>query len=186
MITTKPTSASSIVVIETVSNVVNADLSPCSPNLTASSVCECADTVDKGIVAMEPTPSLHKGHIDASADHIATVRMPSSDPALWNLQNSNEKSTIIRNGPTIYQNANGKLLKSRRQYMSFNNKTQKSVIVSRCLSKAVFTRQLHNGEMVDRDRLLYSASKGSVAVYCFPCRLFSKKKRTFASNGFNG
>ena len=54
MITSEPTSASSIVIIETVSNVVNADLSPCSPNLTASYVCECADIVDKGIVAMEP------------------------------------------------------------------------------------------------------------------------------------
>ena len=103
MITTEPTSASSILVIETVSNVVNADWSPCSPNLTASSVCECADIVDKGIVAMESTPALHKGHVDASADHIATGQMPSSDPALWNLQDSNEKSTIIRNGPTIYQ-----------------------------------------------------------------------------------
>ena len=146
MITSEPTSASSIVVIETVSNVVNADLSPCSSNLTASSVCECADIVDKG-------------HFDASAEHIVIVQMTQSDPALWNLQDSNEKSIIIRNGPTIYQNDNDKFLKSRRQYMSFNNKTQKPVIVS---------------------RLLYSALK--VSAYCFPCRLFSKKKRTFASN----
>lgn len=129
---------------------------------------------------MEPTPALLKGHIDSSEDHIATVQMPSSDPALWNLHDSIEKSTIIRNGPTIYQNANGKFLKSRRLYMSFNNKTQKFVIVSRCLSKSVFIRQLHNGEMVDRDWLLYSALKGS--VYCFPCRLFSKKNRSFASS----
>ena len=109
--------------------------------------------------------------------------LPSSDLALWNLQNSTETSIIIRNGPTNYQNNNANFAKSGRQYMIFNKKTQNSVTVTRYLSQAVFTRQLYNGEIVNRDWLLYSASQGS--VYCFTCRLFSKKKKTFASNGFN-
>ena len=109
--------------------------------------------------------------------------LPSSDLALWNLQNSTETSIIIRNGPTNYQNNNANFAKSGRQYMIFNKKTQNSVTVTRYLSQAVFTRQLYNGEIVNRDWLLYSASQGS--VYCFTCRLFSKKKKTFASNSFN-
>ena len=106
------------------------------------------------------------------------VTVPSFDPALWNLSNCNEKSTIIQNGPQPYQNLNADFSKSARVYQKGKSET-----VTRFLSKSVFTRVLHYGEHVTREWLLYSESEGS--VYCFACRLFSVKQSTFSTCGFN-
>src|SRR6218665_487749 len=54
----------------------------------------------------------------------------------------------------------------------------------RYLSKNLFKRELRNGECVKRIILiLYSPSQG--CLYCFPCRLLSKKQSAFATSGFN-
>ena len=57
---------------------------------------------------MKPTHDLPKDYIDVSEDQITTMQIPSSDPALWNLQNANETSIIIRNGPVT-----GKLVREK-------------------------------------------------------------------------
>ena len=54
----------------------------------------------------------------------------------------------------------------------------------RYLSKNLFKRELRNGECVQRIILiLYSPSQG--CLYCFACRLLSKKQSAFATSGFN-
>src|SRR6218665_1063625 len=54
----------------------------------------------------------------------------------------------------------------------------------RYLSKNLFKRELRNGECVQRIILiLYSPSQG--CLYCFSCRLLSKKQSAFATSGFN-
>ncbi|XP_065658777.1 uncharacterized protein LOC136083303 [Hydra vulgaris] len=44
-------------------------------------------------------------------------------------------------------------------------------------------RELHNGEFVNREWLLYSPSTGS--VFCFACTLFSSKHSNFSTTGFD-
>ena len=54
---------------------------------------------------------------------------------------------------------------------------------TRYLSNSVFKRQLQNGECVKCEWLLYSPSQG--CLYCFVCRLLSKKESPVATSGFN-
>lgn len=53
----------------------------------------------------------------------------------------------------------------------------------RCLTQAMFSRQLPNKEIVQREWLIYSPAKGK--VYCFACKLFSHSKFPFSGDGFN-
>lgn len=48
----------------------------------------------------------------------------------------------------------------------------------RCLSKDIFTKELHNGEHKFRDWLLYSHSENS--LFCYYCLLFAKNKIAFS------
>ncbi|GBN69186.1 hypothetical protein AVEN_113615-1 [Araneus ventricosus] len=50
-------------------------------------------------------------------------------------------------------------------------------------SKFHCKRKLPNGEIVDRPRLLYSAS--SDKIFCYNCKLFKNSVSTLTSNGFN-
>ena len=51
------------------------------------------------------------------------------------------------------------------------------------LSNNVFKRELRNGECVKCEWQLYSPFQGR--LYCFVCRLLSKKESSFATLGFN-
>jgi hypothetical protein len=46
----------------------------------------------------------------------------------------------------------------------------------------MFKRQLSNGEVADRERLIYSPSQGKI---CFVCKLFSHTDSAFNTRGFN-
>lgn len=47
----------------------------------------------------------------------------------------------------------------------------------------MFERKLANGNIVDRDFLLYSPSQG--ALFCGPCKLFSESSSQFSDSGFS-
>ncbi|XP_065645337.1 zinc finger MYM-type protein 1-like [Hydra vulgaris] len=66
---------------------------------------------------------------------------------------------------------------------SFKNSERLSCGRKRFLSKSCFRRELHNGEFVNREWLLYSPSTGS--VFCFACTLFSSKHSNFSTTGFD-
>jgi hypothetical protein len=48
----------------------------------------------------------------------------------------------------------------------------------------MFKRQLSNGEVADREWLIYSPSQEK--VYCFVCKLFSHTDSAFNTSRFNG
>lgn len=93
----------------------------------------------------------------------------SYDPALW-LVNENLRNFIFSTG--LQQNDGKDFSKSERKY-----NTQ-----SRHLTKAMFLKPLANGEIINRNWLVYSESTGK--VFCGPCKLFNGKT-TFANQGFN-
>ena len=101
-----------------------------------------------------------------------------TDPGLWNIKNINTVDYWIRIGPTLCQNHNCNLSNSRRVYARARGGE-----VTRYLSKIVFKRELRNGECMKREWLLYSPPQS--CLYCFACRLLSKKEWTFATSGFN-
>jgi len=85
----------------------------------------------------------------------------------------------IRKGSKFFQNKDSDFSSSTRTYIESNGN-----IKVRHLTKSIFTRQLKNGENVDRSWLLYSPSKK--ALFCFVCRLFSSTKTGFnCEQGFN-
>ena len=100
-----------------------------------------------------------------------------TDPGLWNTKYTVTVDHWIFNGPTKCQNHDCDFSNSRRVYGE-GEKTQK-----RYLTNTLFKRELRNGEFIKREWLLYSPSKG--CLYCFPCRLLSKKESPFATPGFN-
>ncbi|XP_065654761.1 zinc finger MYM-type protein 5-like [Hydra vulgaris] len=54
--------------------------------------------------------------------------------------------------------------------------------VNRFLNSSVFKRVLPNGDIVDRDWLVYFPAK--TCVFCFPCILFSSDRSQLPSSGF--
>ena len=76
----------------------------------------------------------------------------------------------MKNG--ISQNKNCDFKKSERVYRD----------KQRFLSKSLFERKLLNGDIVQRDYLIYSPSQGS--VFCAPCKLFGGTSQ-FGTSGFN-
>ena len=97
-----------------------------------------------------------------------------SDPALW-IISPDTRHFFAENQPD--RNI-GDFTKSARTYT--DHKTGK--IKTRQLTKNLFTRQLANGESVERMYLVYSPSSGS--LFCWVCRLYSKKVTLFSEGGF--
>ncbi len=85
----------------------------------------------------------------------------------------------MSSGPSSCQNHDIDLSNSHRVYKTAGVESMKT----RCLSNNVFKRELRNGECVKREWLLYSPTQGR--LYCFVCRLLSKKESPFATSGFN-
>ena len=98
-----------------------------------------------------------------------------SDPALWVITD-NLRQLFAENPPD--RNI-GDFRKSGRAHI--DPKTQKTK--TRHLTEALFKRRLVNGESVERMFLVYSPSSGS--VFCWVCRLHSKKVTAFSESGFS-
>lgn len=93
------------------------------------------------------------------------------DPAKW-IVNDELIDFVARNGYS--QNADSDFQNSRRVY-----KDQ-----TRLLSSTIFKRELQNGEVSNRQWIIYSETNGS--IYCGPCRLLSKAGTSFCTDkGFN-
>lgn len=72
----------------------------------------------------------------------------------------------IRKGPEFFQNKDCDFSETSTSFPDLSGTTK-----TRKLTRNVFTRNLTNGECVERKWLLYSPSKKS--VYCYCCRLFN-------------
>lgn len=94
----------------------------------------------------------------------------SKDPFFWEV-NSKTKDYFAKNG--FYQNKDEGFENSKRIYPEAN----------RFLTKNMFERKLANGNIVDRDFLVYSPSQG--ALFCGPCKLFSESSSQFSDSGFS-
>lgn len=68
---------------------------------------------------------------------------------------------------------------SNPKIINFDNTIRKCGEFNRKLPRDIFKRKLLNGEIKDRQWLLYSTSKN--APFCFYCLLFSNKKTQFSS-----
>jgi hypothetical protein len=91
------------------------------------------------------------------------------DPVKW-IPDSPTRDYVASNG--FLQNMDDDFSKSKRNFGG----------TVRSLTKAMFTRELLNGEKCARSYLVYSVSKGS--VFCGPCRLFGGVSQ-FAEEGFH-
>ena len=92
-----------------------------------------------------------------------------TDPGPWNINDTNTVDYWISSGPSSCQNHDINLSNSHRVYKTAGVESMKT----RYLSSNVFKREW----------LLYSPSQGR--LYCFVCRLLSKKESRFATSGFN-
>lgn len=102
---------------------------------------------------------------------------PANDPALW-IISPDLVERLVQLGPSHCRNDDGKYEKSLRICSGGDGKA-----VMRKLTQASFIFKKPNGESVQREWLIYSPSKG--AVYCFPCRLFSKDNGAFSTSGYD-
>lgn len=93
--------------------------------------------------------------------------MPNSDPAKWKID-SKCTDYFILNQPI--QNVNK---------INFNKTGRKCGKYFRKLPRRIFTRTLHNGQITNRESLLYSSSVN--ALFCFQCLLFSNRKSSLGN-----
>jgi len=129
-------------------------------------------------VSQNPTLSPNKYFVD-SPETVEDNSIVSNDPGNWNTLTEEKRNMYIKKGSKFFQNKDSDFSNSTRNYTESNGK-----IKVRHLTKSIFTRQLKNGENVDRSWLLYSPSKK--ALFCFVCRLFSSTKTGFScEQGFN-
>ncbi|XP_025414833.1 zinc finger MYM-type protein 1-like [Sipha flava] len=129
-------------------------------------------------VSQNPTLSPNKYFVD-SPETVEDNSLVSNDPGNWNTLTEEKRNMYIKKGSKFFQNKDSDFSNSTRNYTESNGK-----IKVRHLTKSIFTRQLKNGENVDRSWLLYSPSKK--ALFCFVCRLFSSTKTGFScEQGFN-
>lgn len=96
--------------------------------------------------------------------------MPDSDPAKW-ISNSKCINYFILNQPI-----------QDVKKINFNNTGRKCGKYFRKMPRGIFTRILHNGQIINREWLLYSSSAN--ALYCFQCLLFSNRKSSLGNVKF--
>lgn len=129
-------------------------------------------------VSEDPILSSNK-FLDDLSENIEDNSLISNDPGNWNTLTDAKRNIYVRKGPNFFQNRDSDFSNSARNYNESNGN-----IKVRHLTKSIFTRQLKNGENVDRSCLLYSPLKK--ALFCFVCRRFSSIKTGFSSeDGFN-
>ena len=107
------------------------------------------------------------------------VSNPRDRSGLWNINDTNTVDYWNSSGPSSCQNHDINLPNSHRVYKTAGEESMET----RYLSNNGFKREMRNGECVKREWLLYSPSQGR--LYCFVCRLLSKKESPFATSGFN-
>lgn len=130
-------------------------------------VDECAMQQDERVAAVDCVLSiLSSGNSEISCYEL--------DPELWKIE-KNMVNYWIRQGR--HKNIEKDFRKSLRVYQEGEK------IKNRYLTMSAFKRELPNGELVDREWLMYSPSSGR--VYCFSCRLLSDSNSPFAKTGFN-
>ena len=107
---------------------------------------------------------VHRGTTDASCENFVDL----DDPAFWpKILSDKVRMAIIENGP--------------KQITKFHFPTDEK---GRSFSVAYFSKNLSNGETVNRNWLLYSKSKNS--VYCYCCKMFSSDNSPLSDeNGFS-
>ncbi|XP_065643008.1 uncharacterized protein LOC136074601 [Hydra vulgaris] len=82
------------------------------------------------------------------------------------------RNMCISLGTIHFRNLAGSYSETKREYSGVN----------RFLNPSVFKRVLPNGNVVDRDWLVYSPAK--TCVFCFPCILFSSARSQLSGSGF--
>ena len=155
-----------------------------TPSDEASTSMSIPDTSLSHPVSAD-VPLLPTATADISQEEISKFVTPKefkiqeADPGLWDINDPNTIEYWIHSGPSTCQNHDSDLSNSCRVYKKAGAETTKM----RYVSNNVFKRELRNGECIKREWLLYSPSQGS--LYCFVCRLLSKKDSPFATSGFN-
>lgn len=173
-----------------VSKGTPADLDTSSPpTSTAACSSSLADTNPPTVIqapdtlATSPNELLDGVHESVTVDENENRPRPmaddfsQSDPGLWNKKDGRRVDYWVHNAPTQCQNHDCDFSKSRREFAEGDR------VKTRYLTSALLKRELPNGERVKREWLLYSPFTG--CLYCFPCRLLSKKESHFATSGFN-
>jgi hypothetical protein len=95
------------------------------------------------------------------------------DIGQWGDLTEDERSYWVFKGPSKCQHWNSPFENSKR---SFKNQV-------RYCSKGLFQNRKVNGEVYDREWLVYSPTTGN--IYCFVCKLFSPANTALASDGFS-
>lgn len=96
------------------------------------------------------------------------------DVGLWDNISNDLREQAVFNGVGCFQNYQTTYPETKRQYSQQN----------RLLQTHFFKQVLPNGEVIDREWMVYSPARAS--VFCFPCRLFSTDRgNQFAGKGFN-
>lgn len=98
--------------------------------------------------------ALGRSQVDANINNL------NADPGFWGDIDEPTRKYWLQMGPDKCRNKDADNAASERIH-----KQQK-----RYFSKSLFMRKLNNGELVKREWLLYSPSKGT--IFCFACKLF--------------
>ena len=96
-----------------------------------------------------------------------------NDIGQWKSLSEDDKSYWIEKGPSECQHWNDNFKQSKRSDKNH----------FRYCSKSIFKGTKANGEVYDREWLVYSPTIGS--VYCFVCKLFSSSSSALASTAFS-
>ena len=96
-----------------------------------------------------------------------------NDVGKWGDLTEEEISYWIQNGPEVCQHWDDSFENSKRLFKNHD----------RYCSKGLFKAKKANGEIYNREWLVYSPSTGN--VYCFVCKLFSSSDVALACGGFS-
>ena len=93
----------------------------------------------------------------------STAGEPSEDPALWGVLSESHRENIIARGAMAFHN--------RAKKYPASSKREPLTGKTRSLTNELLTTTLQNGEIINRDWIIYSPSTGE--IYCFACKMFS-------------
>ncbi|XP_013772657.1 zinc finger MYM-type protein 5-like [Limulus polyphemus] len=143
--------------------------SPKQPQPSASAI----ETTESGISAEKNTGSDANVSVAEPTSTVETTKFTKlNDVGKWDILIEDELSYWILKGPSECQHWNGPFENSKRPLKNQDRY---------CL-KGLFQSRKVNGEIYDREWLVYSPTTG--CVYCFVCKLFSTSTAALASGGF--
>lgn len=155
------------------------DIESTSTFISASSYPVSADIPSTSVIGTHSVLEDLKEEVPKSVTVKEFALSIETDPGLWTIHDVNTIDYWLRSGPSCCQNHDSNLSNSRRVYKGAGVEKMKT----RYITNMVFKRELRNGEFVKREWLLYFPSKG--CLYCFVCRLLSKKESQFSTLRFN-